>query len=912
MRKKKIISLILAIVLIISLPIGVYFYPALFKTKDNDPGNNGGNNNTKPGIQAGVSVVSHVLETIAAQNYKIFDTYSSASSAENYSASEVEEGEVENYAYTALSKQQLQTYFNALQQCVIVPAALDYVVNSADSDVYQNPFELDQTYYCKEITSDETHVYYYKAEMDGELINLYLENEGYFIICQIRYDFENDVLISAKTMADNIFAEIDYAYNTFTCAMFDFNGTLNDVLSGDFDIEDIIPYEYNVKYNGNITDNINRIRFDEVSLTNPSSMEDITKTEIKNFMAKFAIGVNTDNILNKTDVVVNNSFADSMEYSMRRLDFSIRENPNNLFEFEFISTWVGVNEAVKFLDDLSKVADVASNTLMKSLVLKFKNYLADNESAYTGSLDFIVPNPSDPTNPDKNLQLSISKTKKDLDAFMVSIIVGDNENEILELSCKYESGVLTATKRETAQEDSGYFEPDHYYYTINTTNPEDKYIELQYIYTYGKVANVPEELTVSEGTFPVRTLDRFSVTFAYGTGGVVNIPACITEIDMSSWFDATKLNVAEENPNYQSIDGVLYTKDKGEGITLVRYPACATRETYTIEAGTVAIADGAFMGDMNLKVLNVPASVVSGLEGNVFYAVKSLTAINVTPNSVYTSFDGVVYNADCDTLIRCPAGKKGAFTVRNGVTAIAARAFEYCRELTEINMPSTVASFGEYAFRLCEKLNKLTLPESLGSLGSGFNFDGLISLNEVVVPSGCAMFTVDENGFVYNSNKTTLYFCPRNFVGNVTIASTVTKIADYAFENCTGIKDVVIPENVTWIGTRAFMYSSVKNVTIQGTVAIDYQVFMRSSLETLTIHALGDLEPRRDDMNYGMEWNIVDECDNLKVINFGGTTTEWAAGVHENQAGNEWFGYYDIPSIKVVCSNGEIPYSKSN
>ena len=112
MRKKKIISLILAIVLIISLQVGVYFYPALFKTKGDDSGDNGGNNNKKPGIQAGVSVVSHVLETIAAQNYEIFDTYSSASSAENYSASEVEEGEVENYAYTALSKQQLQAYFH--------------------------------------------------------------------------------------------------------------------------------------------------------------------------------------------------------------------------------------------------------------------------------------------------------------------------------------------------------------------------------------------------------------------------------------------------------------------------------------------------------------------------------------------------------------------------------------------------------------------------------------------------------------------------------------------------------------------------------------------------------------------------------------------------------------------------------
>ena len=902
MKKKKIISLILAIVLIISLPIGVYFYPSLFKTKDDGSNNGGESGNKKPGIQAGVSVVSHVLEAVAAKNYKIFDTYSGSSSAENYSLEGDGSDEVENYANVALSKDQLEAYFNALQQCVMVPAALDYVVNSSASDVYQNPFELGQTYYCKEVISDRTYVYYYKAEMKDELINLYLENEGYFIICQIRYDFENDVLISAKTMADGMFAEIDYPNNTFTCAMFESEGGLNKILSGDFDVDDIIPDEYNVKYNGNITDNINRIRFDEVSLQNPASFEDITRLEIKNFMSKFDIGVKVEDTIDKNNVVVNNSFYDSMEYSMRRLDFTIRQNPSNLLEYEFISTWLGFDAAVKFVGDLATVTEIADNALMKSLVSTFKNYLIDNESAYIGDLDFYVPMPG---NNEQMLQLTISKTNKDLDAFIVSIIVGNDEDDILELSCKYEQGSLVVTKRETSQENSGYFEPDHYYYTINSDNPEDKYIELQYIYTYGKVANVPEEMTVTEGTFPVRTLDRFSVTFAYGDGGVLNIPACITDINVSSWLDVSSINVDAANTQYKSVDGVLFTED---GLTLVRYPACASREVYDIPEGVTAIEDGAFTGDMNLKTVNVPESVTAGLEGNTFYAAKKLSAINVEPNAEYTSFDGVVYSADCKTLIRCPSGKVGKFTVRAGVEHIAPRAFEYCRELTEIDMPSTVESFGEYSFRLCEKLTKLTIPEALTSFGYGFNFDGMTSLNEVVVHNGCTLFSVDANGFVYNADKTLLYFCPRNFVGDVTIVNTVTKIVDYAFENCTGIKNVVISENVTWIGVRAFMYSSVKNVEIKGTAAIDYQAFMRSSLEVLTIHALGDLETHRDDLNYGMEWNIVDDCVNLKVINFDGTTTEWAEKVNENQSAGEWFGYYNIPTIKVVCSNGEISY----
>ena len=46
MRKKRIVALILAIVMIIALPVGVYFYPSLFNNGGN---NNGGNNNNGNG-----------------------------------------------------------------------------------------------------------------------------------------------------------------------------------------------------------------------------------------------------------------------------------------------------------------------------------------------------------------------------------------------------------------------------------------------------------------------------------------------------------------------------------------------------------------------------------------------------------------------------------------------------------------------------------------------------------------------------------------------------------------------------------------------------------------------------------------------------------------------------------------------
>src|SRR5690349_14175412 len=59
-----------------------------------------------------------------------------------------------------------------------------------------------------------------------------------------------------------------------------------------------------------------------------------------------------------------------------------------------------------------------------------------------------------------------------------------------------------------------------------------------------------------------------------------------------------------------------------------------------------------------------------------------------------------------------------------------------------------------------------------------------------------------------------------NASGNIVIASTyngfpVTSIGDAAFQNCTSLTNVTIPDSVTTIGTNAFSYcTSLTSVTI--------------------------------------------------------------------------------------------------
>jgi hypothetical protein len=169
MRRKRLVALILAVVLILVLPVGVYFYPALFGNKNN---NGDGDNNTPQGPTNLSAIIAATLKKITSLNYSIFDTYAENSEVDNYYYVDGGSSEVENYANVALTKSQLEKYFENLANCVMVPAALDFVVNSVDSEIYQNPFEVGQTYYCKEITSNNTYIYYYKAEMQDSLTQI--------------------------------------------------------------------------------------------------------------------------------------------------------------------------------------------------------------------------------------------------------------------------------------------------------------------------------------------------------------------------------------------------------------------------------------------------------------------------------------------------------------------------------------------------------------------------------------------------------------------------------------------------------------------------------------------------------------------------------------------------------------------
>jgi hypothetical protein len=224
--------------------------------------------------------------------------------------------------------------------------------------------------------------------------------------------------------------------------------------------------------------------------------------------------------------------------------------------------------------------------------------------------------------------------------------------------------------------------------------------------------------------------------------------------------------------------GIFHVSVFGEDYTYVTNSGTITITGYSGLGGDVAIPDtinglavtgigaDALAVNGSLTSVTIPNSViVIGL--NAFYGCAGLVRLDVNPlNPVYSSMDGVLLNKSQTTLIRCPGGKTGNYTLPDTVKEIADYAFGDCRLLTGITMGNNLKRIGSSAFQSCGELMNVTIPEGVTNVGTGaFAWSGLRS---------------------------------------ITIPRSVTRIENYAFNMCTVLSAVGFWGDAPSLGYNAF------------------------------------------------------------------------------------------------------------
>lgn len=307
----------------------------------------------------------------------------------------------------------------------------------------------------------------------------------------------------------------------------------------------------------------------------------------------------------------------------------------------------------------------------------------------------------------------------------------------------------------------------------------------------------------------------------------ITIPNSVTFIDDLAFYfceSLTSIEVAIDNPNYCSEDGVLFNKDK---TTLIQYPANNSRTEYVIPNTVTYIAKEAFCRSNYLTSITIPNSVIS-LDEGAFNDCK-FTSINL-PTSLISIGRFAFNGCHVSTItIPCNVTSIGEYAFQGpGVSSITCEAivppsitgnaFETINRAIPLYVPEesissykTAKGWSEftniraipciYASGYCGAEGDSTSSHWELSCDSVLTISGTGKIGYISIPKAMIKKIIYGDG-ITNSGK----FNKCNSLSSVALSNSITDIDDYAFKDCRNLTEISIPQNVTSIGIDAFRY----------------------------------------------------------------------------------------------------------
>ena len=269
----------------------------------------------------------------------------------------------------------------------------------------------------------------------------------------------------------------------------------------------------------------------------------------------------------------------------------------------------------------------------------------------------------------------------------------------------------------------------------------------------------------------------------------------------------------------------------------------------------------------------------------------------ILDNSKYVPKDeDGYYNLDDK---KTPIGNNTVTSVKipTGVETIEKFAFYNCSKLETVILPEECKNIGTQAFYNCKKLTSINLDNA--KIISDQAFRNCTSLTNVGANNLSKIYTVGDHGFANTAiNNITLSTLSRVGVGafancskltNVTLgqrtrvsekmfaSSAVTSITIYgdiiqdkAFSNCSGLTEVVIENNVTYLGKNAF-----ESCTLLSSVTANGEIEMIASEAFYKCYSLKEFTLPGGEVEIG---SYAFKLSALDTLNFAPTTVVKSIG----------------------------------
>ena len=299
----------------------------------------------------------------------------------------------------------------------------------------------------------------------------------------------------------------------------------------------------------------------------------------------------------------------------------------------------------------------------------------------------------------------------------------------------------------------------------------------------------------------------------------ITLPARTGKFETNTFDSCTSLkaiHVEAGNQYYSSVDGMLCSAD---GSVLIYAPA-GTSGRITVPVGVTAIGDGAFYNNMKLTQVNIPGYVTS-IGASAFFNNASLRSIVFQGNAVEDLTIGASAFSGCLSL------RTVTFEETCRVAEIGEKAFYMCSGFRDLSFPASLhtvknnafegctslrtiifaggdseLTFGSGVFNLCDALTSVRLSKNVKAFNLGV-FSGCTYLDTITVDPENSNFS-DDNGILYNRDRTELLFYPRVRSKDIVFADKIEVIGNGIFEGYEEVTSVTIPASVTKIGENAF------------------------------------------------------------------------------------------------------------
>ena len=339
--------------------------------------------------------------------------------------------------------------------------------------------------------------------------------------------------------------------------------------------------------------------------------------------------------------------------------------------------------------------------------------------------------------------------------------------------------------------------------------------------------------------------------------------------DLTAWcnidFRYSWGTIGEEKDYNLYVDGELVTDLViPDGITVIKgwaFYYFSNITSITIPDSVTTIGSSAFSYCIGLASITIADSVTT-IGSNAFYGCKNLHEIHISDltawcniefSSHWISVDGgydLYLDGEKITDLVIPSGIASigyrafsdcsgltSVTIPDSVTEIGRSAFSDCSGLTSITIPDSVTNIGYYAFYNCSGLTSVTIADSVTTIGSDA-FYGCLNLHVIHISDLTAWCNIEFSSRWISVDGGYGLYLDGEKITDLVIPSGIASIGDFAFSDCIGLTSITIPDSVTTIGRSAFSCcSGLTSITIPDSVTTigDSAFSCCSGLTSITI-----------------------------------------------------------------------------